>query len=190
MRLATWGYSRNSPREFPLRLANTTLGTFGVGRLYSEIRDVRGLAYSAYSSVNAGPTTGEFIAGFDTKPEQVAEALEVATKILSEVGTTAPLSDDELRVSTDIAINTFAFRFDTASKIAFERATYDLFGYPKDYLATWREKIGAVTAKQASEAAKQFDDALQIIVVGPPEKIGDLSRFGPVTVITDVEQFR
>ena len=190
VRLATWGFPRNSPQEFPLRLVNTTLGTFGVGRLYAEIRDVRGLAYSAYSSVNSGPTTGEFIAGFDTKPEQVAQGLEAATQILHEVGTTAPLSEDELRISRDIAINTFAFRFDTASKIAFDRAVSDLFGYPKDYLATWREKISAVNAKQASEAAKQFDDALQIIVVGPPEKIGDLSRFGPVTVITDVEQFR
>ena len=44
VRLATWGFPRNSPQEFPLRLVNTTLGTFGVGRLYAEIRDVRGLA--------------------------------------------------------------------------------------------------------------------------------------------------
>ncbi len=190
VRLGTWGFPRNTPREFPLRLANTTLGTFGVGRLYREIRDVRGLAYSAFSSVSAGPTTGEFVAGFDTRPEQVAEALEVATRILSEVGTSAPLSEEELRVSTDIAINTFAFRFDTPSRIAFERATSDLFGYPKDYLETWRTKMAAVTARQASEAARQFGDALQIVVVGPPEKIGDLSRFGPVTVIDDVEQFR
>jgi hypothetical protein len=31
---------------------------------------------------------------------------------------------------------------------------------------------------------------LQIVVVGPPEKLGDLSRFGPVSTISDVEQFR
>lgn len=190
VRLGTWGYPRNTPLEFPLRLANTSLGTFGVGRLYKEIRDERGLAYSAYSSVSPGPTTGMFTAGFDTRPEQVAEALEVATRIISGVGTTAPLSGEELHVSSDISINAFAFRFDGAARIAFERATYDLFGYPADYLKTWRAKLGAVTAEQASQAARQLDDGLQIIVVGPPEKLGDLSRFGPVSTITDVEQFR
>ncbi len=190
VRIGTWGYPRNSPLEFPMRLANTSLGTFGVGRLYKEIRDERGLAYSAYSSVGPGPTTGMFTAGFDTRPEQVGEALEVATRILKDVGTTVPLSNDELRVSSDISINTFAFRFDGAAKIAFERATYDLFGYPNDYLKTWRAKIGAVSAEQASQSSRQFDEGLQIIVVGPPEKIGDLSRFGPVSTINDVEQFR
>ena len=190
VRLGTWGFPRNTPLEFPLRLANTSLGTFGVGRLYKEIRDERGLAYSAYSSVGPGPTTGLFTAGFDTKPEQVAEALEVATRILKDVGTTVPLSNDELHVSSDISINTFAFRFDGAAKIAFERATFDLFGYPADYLKTWRQRISAVTAEQASMAARQFDEGLQIIVVGPPEKLGDLSRFGPVSTISDVEQFR
>ena len=189
VRIGAWGFPRNTPLEFPLRLANTSL-TFGVGRLYKEIRDERGLAYSAYSSVNAGPTTGQFTAGFDTKPEQVAEALEVATRILKDLGTTAPLTEAELRVASDIATNAFAFRFDGASKIAFERASFDLFGYPKEYLSTWREKIGAVSADQASKAARQFDVGLQIIVVGPVDKLGDLSRFGPVTTITDVEQFR
>ncbi|MDP1824710.1 MAG: pitrilysin family protein [Archangium sp.] len=189
VRLGAWGFPRNTPLEFPLRLANTTLGTFGVGRLYKEIRDERGLAYSAYSSVNPGPTTGQFTAGFDTKPEQVVEALEVATRILHDLGTGAPMSEAELRTSSDIATNAFAFRFDSAAKIAFERATYDLFGYPQDYLSTWRAKIGAVGAAQASEAARQFDAGLQIIVVGPVDKLGDLSRFGPVSTITDVEQF-
>jgi zinc protease len=190
VRLGAWGFPRNTPQEFPLRLANTSLGTFGVGRLYKEIRDERGLAYSAYSSVSPGPTTGMFTAGFDTRPEQVIEALEVATRILKDIGTGAPMSEGELRTASDIAINTFAFRFDAASKIAFERASYDFFGYPSDYLSTWREKIGAITARQASEAARQFDVGLQIVIVGPPEKMGDLSRFGAVSTITDVEQFR
>ena len=190
VRLGGPGYVRGSPLEFPLRLANTSLGTFGIGRLYREIRDERGLAYSAYSSVGPGPTTGLFQAGFDTKPEQVAEALEVATRLIHDLGTSAPLTDAELSTARDVSVNAFAFRFDTPSKIAWERATYDFFGYPQNYLATWRDRIGAVTAAQASEASRQFDDGLQIVIVGPPEKLGDLSRFGPVSTITDVEQFR
>ncbi len=190
VRIGTFGYARNSAKEYPLRLANTVLGTFGVGRLYKEIRDEKGLAYSAFSSIGPGPTTGQFTAGFDTKPAQVAEALEAATRILSTIGNTAPLTDAELRTAKDVALNTFAFRFDSAAKVAFERAQFELLGYPRDYLAKWRAQISDVTAAQSSEAAKQLDEGLQIIVVGPPELIGDLSRFGPVSTITDVEQFR
>jgi predicted Zn-dependent peptidase len=93
-------------------------------------------------------------------------------------------------VASDMAINAFAFRFEGAARIALERATYDLVGYPQNYLATWREKISAVDAQAATLAARQLSEGLQIIVVGPPEKLGDLSRFGPVVTITDVEQFR
>ena len=51
-------------------------------------------------------------------------------------------------------------------------------------------EISAVDAQAATLAARQLSEGLQIIVVGPPEKLGDLSRFGPVVTITDVEQFR
>ncbi|MGV3620903.1 MAG: M16 family metallopeptidase [Archangium sp.] len=190
VRIGTFGYTRRSELEYPLRLTNTVLGTFGVGRLYREIRDEKGLAYSAYSSVGPGPTSGLFIAGFDTKPEQVGDALDAATRILGNVSTSEPITDGELRTAKDVALNTFAFRFDSAAKIAFERAQLDLFGYPADYLGTWREKISAVTVEQLTKSSAQLDDGLQIIVVGPPEALGDLSRFGPVSTINDVEQFR
>lgn len=190
VRIGTFGYARRSELEYPLRLANTVLGTFGVGRLYREIRDEKGLAYSAYSSVGPGPTSGLFTAGFDTRPEQVGEALEAATRILSGVSTNDAVTAAELRTAKDVALNTFAFRFDGAAKIAFERAQLDLYGYPPDYLSTWRQKISSVTVDALSKSSAQLDDGLQIIVVGPPGKLGDLSRFGPVSTINDVEQFR
>jgi zinc protease len=190
VRLGAAGFTRTSPDEYPARLVNTALGTFGVGRLYREIRDERGLAYSAFSTVSPGPTTGLFTAGFDTRPEQVGEALEVALRILAEAGGARPVDQQELAAASDIALNAFAFRFDSAAKIAFEKATFDLFGYPADYLERWREQVRAVTPESALALARRFGTGLQIVVVGPPEKLGDLSRFGPVSTISDVEQFR
>ena len=119
-----------------------------------------------------------------------AIALEVATKILHGMATDAPPSEAELATAKDMALNAFAFRFDSAAKIASERASFDLAGYPADYLSTWREHLSAVDAALAARAARQLGEGLQIVVVGPPEKLGDLSRFGPVSTITDVEQFR
>lgn len=189
VRIGTYGYQRRSPQEYPLRLLATSLGAFGVGRLYKEIRDERGLAYSANAGVSPGPTTGTFVASFDTKPEQVGEALDVALRILKDSGSSAPLNAAELRTAQDMATNAFAFRFEGAAKIALERATFDLLGYPADYLSEWRGKIGAVNESDTKNAAAALT-GLQIVIVGPPDKLGDLSRFGTVTTINDVEQFK
>ncbi|MBL8911976.1 MAG: insulinase family protein [Archangium sp.] len=189
VRIGTYGYQRRSEKEYPLRLLATSLGAFGVGRLYKEIRDERGLAYSANASVSPGPTSGMFVASFDTKPDQVGEALEVALRILKDSATTAPLTAQELRTAQDMATNAFAFRFEGAAKIALERATFDLLGYPADYLPQWRAKIGEVKESDAKTAAAALT-GLQIVIVGPPDKLGDLSRFGSVVTINDVEQFK
>lgn len=189
VRIGTFGYQRATPQEYPLRLLATGLGAFGVGRLYKEIRDERGLAYSANAGANGGPTTGSFIASFDTRPEQVGEALEVALRILKEAGEGAPLTSAELRTAQDMAVNAFAFRFDSAARIALDRAQYDLLGYPADYLSNWRAKMAGVRESDAKSSAAALT-GLQIVIVGPPEKLGDLSRFGSVVLINDVEQFK
>lgn len=192
IRVGGYGFQRRSPEEYAMRLVNTTLGAFGVGRLYKELRDEKGLAYSAYSTVSPGPTTGMFVAGFDTRPEQVPLAVETALKIFEAEGASAPPGDAELKLAAEMTINSFAFRFDHVAKICFERALFDLFGYPDDYLERYRDNVAKVDRATALEAVKKLTrvDGLQIVIVGPPEKMGDLSRFGPVTTINDVEAFR
>ena len=113
-------------------------------------------------------------------------------RILQTESTTSPPTEPELKQAGDMTINSFAFRFDHVSKISFERALFDLFGYPEDYLERYRDNVSKVDRLAALEAVKKLArlDALQIVIVGPPEKMGDLSRFGPVTIIHDVETFR
>jgi zinc protease len=186
------GYQRLSPQEYSLRMVTQTLSGMGVGRLYKEVRDARGLAYSAYAMLHSGPTTGMFIAGADTKPEQTTAALEAILRILEETASTKPPTASELSVASDMYLNSFAFRFDSPEKIVSEKATFDTFGFPDDYLDTFRSNIAKVDGPAALAAAKKLMqmDELQIVVVGPLEKIGELSRFGPVTVIKDVEAFK
>ncbi len=163
-----------------------------MGRLYKEVRDARGLAYSAYASVSPGPTSGMFLAGADTKPATAGKAIEAILQILEQTAGPKPISLPEISLAADMSVNSFAFRFDAPEKIVREKAVFDLFGYPEDYLDTFRAKIAKVDPAAAVQAAKQVLrlDELQIVVVGPPEAVGDLSAFGPVTRITDVEAFR
>lgn len=192
VRLGAYGFARKSPDEYAMRLVNTTLGAFGVGRLYKEIRDAKGLAYTASSGVGPGPTTGTFTVHFDTRPEQVGAALDAALKILADEAGPLPPTAPELKQATDMTLNSFAFRFDHVSKIVFEKALFDFFGYPDDYLDRYRDNVAKVDLPTAAATAKRLAqvEQLQIVIVGPVDKLGDLSRFGPITTITDVEQFR
>lgn len=193
VRIGNYGFSRLAPVEFSARVMNTALGGgLGAGRLYRIIRDELGLAYSAYSSVSPGPVTGMFYAGADTKPETAAAATEGILRILTNIQSDKPLEKREIALASDLFLNSFVFRFDSVDKIVNERAVYELFGYPDDYLENFRENISAVDEKAALEAARKIisTDSLQIVVVGPERLQKDLEKFGPVTVIRDVEAFR
>jgi zinc protease len=64
--MGTLGPSRLSPDYYPASLGNNILGQFGMmGRIGESIREKSGLAYYAYSNLNAGvgPGSWEFIAG-------------------------------------------------------------------------------------------------------------------------------
>lgn len=193
IRIALKGYKRLDPEEYAIRIMTTALGGgIGAGRLYREVRDTYGLAYSAWSGVYPGPTTGLFVAGVDTKPEQTARALEETLKILSGIKGQRPFEKKELQLASDMFLNSFAFRFDEPEKIVREKSTFDFFGYPDDYLDKYRDNIAKVDEKATLAAANRIitENELQIIVVGPPSKMGDLSKFGPVTTISDVEAFK
>lgn len=193
IRIGTFGFKRLDPNEYAIRIMATALGGgIGAGRMYREVRDTLGLAYSAWAQVQPGPTTGLFLAGADTRPEQTAKALAASLAILEESGSKRPFTKEELSLASDMYLNSFAFRFDQPEKIASEKATYDVFNYPDDYLDKYRDNIAKVDAAAATAAEGKVVDpgTLQIVVVGPEAKIGDLSKFGPVTVIRDVEAFK
>jgi zinc protease len=192
IRIGGYGYVRLSPQEYAIRVMNTALGGgLGVARLFRDVRE-QGLAYSAHSAALPGPVGGLFYAAADTKPESTVETTEAVLRVLRDVRGNKSLTTSELAVAADMYLNSFAFRFDSPEKVGLEKAIYDLFGYADDYLDTYRQKIADVNPDSALEAAKTLIqlDAFQIVIVGSKDKVGDLSRFGPVTVIKDVESFQ
>jgi len=192
VRIGGFGYQRLAPEEYSMRVLSTALGSFGVGRMYREIRDQKGLAYSASMHVFPGPTVGQFVAATDTKPQTTVQALEAMLEILKTTASSTPLSKTEVAAAADMYLNSFAFRFDSTDKVIREKAVFDLFNYPDTYLDKFRENISAVDPEKALKAAQQLYDpeALQIVVVAPKEVEAELKRLGPVQIINDVEAFR
>lgn len=189
VRIGQLGFMRHDPREYALRVADSVLGSDpGKSRLYTEIRDRRGLAYSVGSMLSPGTVGGQFLVAADTRPEAAHEVIEESLRMIEAFGREQPVTAEELAHAKEVYVNNFAFRFDTADKAIFERALHDFYGYPPDYFDTFRDRISSLTPEQVDAAFTSVIDptTLQIVVVGDPDQLGDLSEFGKVTIVEDV----
>ena len=73
--------ARGDPDFFALLVGNYVLGGGGfVSRLYEEVREKRGLAYSVYAYFSPQLQPGPFTIGLQTQKAQTAEALKVVEK--------------------------------------------------------------------------------------------------------------
>ena len=79
------GLTRNDPRRYVLGILNTTLGGGTSSRLFQEVRERRGLAYSVYSFGSHHDDAGLVGVSVGCLPAKVDEVLEVVRSELARV---------------------------------------------------------------------------------------------------------
>lgn len=85
---------RHDPRRHALAVWSTALGGGMSSRLFREIREERGLAYSCYTSTSSYSGTGSFSVYVGCQPDNLAEAVQV---VHHELRTSlAGLTDEEI----------------------------------------------------------------------------------------------
>lgn len=166
------GYPRNDPRHFALTLGNYILGGGGfVSRLTEEVREKRGLAYSVYSTFSPGLHAGAFRIGFQTRPDQAAQAVQVAREVLEKFVADGP-TQAELQAAKDNLIGGFPLLLDSNAKLLGNVANIAWNDLPLDYLDTWTARMNAVTVADVKAA---FAGVLQpqrmvTVIVGAPQR--------------------
>lgn len=79
------GLSRTDPRRFAASILDGVLGGSASSRLFQEIREKRGLAYSVYTFGSQYEETGEIGVYVGTREENVATCLEIVARELADV---------------------------------------------------------------------------------------------------------
>ncbi|MEN9315956.1 MAG: hypothetical protein RIS35_2349 [Pseudomonadota bacterium] len=159
-----WG----DPDQFALTVGNHVLGGGGfVSRLYSRVREQRGLAYSVYSYFSPALQPGPFTIGLQTRREQTDLALKVVRETLEEFLVQGP-TDAEVEAAKANLIGGFALRIDSNAKILGYLSAIGAYGLPLDYLDRWTDRIAQVDARQIREAFARHvrADRLVTVVVG------------------------
>ncbi len=160
--------ARNDPDVFALTVGNYVLGGGGfVSRLTREVREKRGLAYSAYSYFNPMAQLGPYMAGLQTRKDQSDEALQVVRDTLTAFLRDGP-TEAELSAAKDNLIGGFALRIDNNRKILENIAAIGFYRMPLDYLDTWTAQVARVSVAdvRAAFARKLAMDKMVTVVVG------------------------
>lgn len=75
--LGTRGLAQNHPQRYESFILNTILGGSMSSRLFQEVREKQGLAYSIYSYTSSHSDTGSFIVYAGTSPERLQEVTDI-----------------------------------------------------------------------------------------------------------------
>jgi zinc protease len=162
------GTYRKDPDYFSLYVGNHILGGGGlVSKLFDEVREKRGLAYSASSSFAPMAKPGPFTIGLQTRNDQTIQALQVLNQTLNDFINNGPTEAELLAAKQNIT-GGFALRFDTNKKLVNYVAMIGYYDMPLDYLDTFQHNVDQVTVASIKDAFKRRvkPELLQTITVG------------------------
>jgi zinc protease len=159
------GMKRDDPDYFALYLGNHILGGNGlVSRISDEIREKRGLSYSAYSYFMPMRERGPYIIGLQTRTDATDEALQVLRATVKNFVEKGPTAKELVAAKKNIT-GGFALRVDSNKKIADYLSMIGFYNLPLDYLDTFIDRINAVTLPQVKEAFQRRVDLNKSVTV-------------------------
>jgi zinc protease len=164
------GIARKDPDFMAAYIVNHILGGGSFSsRLYQEVREKRGLAYSVYDSLVWLNHSALFLGGTATRADRASETLDVIDKEIHRLAAEGPTAK-ELADAKAYLNGSFVLNLDTSSKIAALLVQLQLDGLGIDYFTRRSEMINAVTLDDARRVAKRMlDGGMLVTVAGRPE---------------------
>ncbi len=154
-------------RRYASYILNTLLGGGMSSRLFQNIRERQGLAYSIYSDLNPYRDTGSMCIYAGTSRESSVKVVEAVIAEFVNLKST-PVPEEEMRRSKDQLKGNLMLSLESSmarmSNLARQEMYYDRF-YGLDELI---ERIEGVTAEDVQQTAKEFfsEDRIAVTVLG------------------------
>ncbi len=153
------GLKRSDPDFIPAFIMNHILGGGSFSsRLYEEVREKRGLAYSVWTYLAPYDHSGVLMGGTATRADNTETALEVISNELKRMAEDGPTAD-ELEKAKSYLTGSYALRFDTSDKIAGQLVGIQMEGLGIDYINERNGLIEAVTLEDVKRIAARLLDA-------------------------------
>jgi zinc protease len=165
------GLKRDDPDFYAAYVMNEILGGSNfTSRLFTEVREKRGLAYSVYSYLAPLRSAGLYVGGVATQNARVGESLALIKVEIARMANEG-VSAAELEAIKRQLTGAFALRFDTGPKIADMLIGMQIDNLGIDYLERRNGYINAVTVEDVARVAHRLlnPDQLVVVIAGDPQ---------------------
>ncbi len=168
--LAVHGFSRFHPQRFVLDLLNTVLGGGMSSRLFTEIREHKGLAYDIHSYVEHFLNSGSFITYAGVDPAKVETAIAAILEELSKLR--QGITPGELTRAKEMSKGRLQLQMENSQNVALWLGSQELLMRRILDIGEVISIIDAITIDDLEQVAGELlsSDKLNLAIVGPIEK--------------------
>jgi predicted Zn-dependent peptidase len=159
------GISRHDDRRFALRVLDTIFGGTSSSRLFQEVREQRGLAYSVYSFTSSFADTGQIGLYIGTRPDKLAEALEVVGVEMGRLRSELVSDEELLRAKENLKGRVLLALESTGARMN-RLGSETLADTPLIGLDELEARIDAVSISDLSELSELLWDPAAMVVAG------------------------
>lgn len=171
------GIAQGSGERYALYLLNAILGAGVSSRLFQEVREKRGLAYSIYSFIASYFDTGVWGVYAGSAKKRVVEVIEIIVKEMKELKDT--ITDDEFTRAKDQLKGNLVLGLESTNNrmqnIARQEIYHERYFSPEEII----KEIDAVSLSEVKELSEKLvgQDAIALTVHGPiqPSQLSSLS---------------
>jgi zinc protease len=160
------GIRRHDPDFMAGYVVNHILGGGSSSRLYREVREKRGLAYSIYESLLWMDHSALFVGNTGTRADRAGETVDAIDREVRRLAEDGP-TQQELDEAKSYLKGSQMLALDTSSKLASALLQYQLDRMPIDYIEKRNAIVDAVTLDDARNAARRlWGRGLLTVIVG------------------------
>ncbi|MDO8188098.1 pitrilysin family protein [Conexibacter sp. JD483] len=166
------GIARDDERRYALRVLDTLFGGTSSSRLFQEVRERRGLAYSVYSYTAQFSDTGQVGLYLGTRADNLAPALEVVAQELERLQRD-PSSNEELERAKENLKGRIVLSLESTGARMNRLGSAVLTGMPLLSVDEVVEKIDAVDRDTIAELTAELLDPAKLSTagIGPDEDV-------------------
>jgi predicted Zn-dependent peptidase len=174
--LGVRGLDRHDDRRVALEVLNAAIGGGMSSRLFQEIRERRGLAYSVYSATTNYADAGQLAVYAGCQPDRLGEVVTVIRDVLAQVATDGLTEEEVARAKGSLRGGLVLGLEDTASRM--NRIGRHELDYGRQ--RPLRESLRAIESVRPDQVATVAADVLRrplaAAVVGPFDSVNGLPR--------------
>ena len=158
--------SLSDPDHAAVKVVSTILGGGMAGRLFVELRDKRGLAYTATSYYDPVRDPGALVLYLGTAPENAARAEEALMREVERIRR-EPVGAEELARAKGYLLGRYAMDRRTNERQAWYLAFYELQGQARDFPDRYRRAVEAVSPADVQRVAQRYLGTVTTLVLRP-----------------------